>query len=65
MWAEYTRTKNAFSAELIKELLNAEGMSVRVVPPIEGSGSPGMLVPRTIYLPTGKHHVAEEILRKV
>jgi hypothetical protein len=65
MWAEYTRTANGFTAEIIKELLNAEGMSVLVVPPLSGPGSSSWTAERRIYLPTGKHHVAEEILRKV
>jgi hypothetical protein len=65
MWAEFTRTKNGFVAEVLKELLNAEGMSVRVVPPVGGPAAAGWLDERVVYLPTGKHHVAQEILRRV
>ena len=32
MWAKLMDTKNAYTAELWKELLNGEALSVRVVP---------------------------------
>jgi hypothetical protein len=57
-------TKNAYVAETWKELLNAEALSVRVVP---ASGWPkaAELEPHEIYVPWGKLHVAREILRKI
>lgn len=57
-------TKNAYTAELWKELLNGEAMSVRVIP-ASGWKNASDLEPHEIYVPWGKAHVAEEILRKI
>jgi len=64
VWAKLMETKNAYVAETWKELLNAEALSVRVVP---ASGWPkaAELEPHEIYVPWGKLHVAREILRKI
>ena len=64
MWAEFMRTKNGYVAEIFREVLDAEGIAVRVIP--EG-GDPraGMMLPRTLYVPDSKTHVAAEVLRKI
>lgn len=64
MWAKLMDTKNAYTAELWKELLNGEAMSVRVIP-ASGWKNASDLEPHEIYVPWGKAHVAEEILRKI
>jgi len=64
MWVKLMETKNAYTAELWKELLNAEAVSVLVVP-ASGWTSGAELEPHTIYVPWGKAHVAREILRKI
>ena len=64
MWAKLIDTKNAYSAEIWKQLLNAEAISVRVVPQ-SGWSNAADLEPHEIYVPWGKVHVAEEILRKI
>lgn len=65
MWVEFMTVKNAYLAETWRELFAAEGLSVRVIPPI-GRGEPASLSDeRTLYVPTGKAHVAREILRKI
>ena len=57
-------TKNAYIAEVWKELLNAEALAVHVVP-ASGWARAAELEPHTIYVPWGKLHVAAEILRKI
>ena len=57
-------TKNAYTAEVWKELLNAEALAVRVVP-ASGWANAAKLEPHDIYVPWGKLHVAAEILRKI
>jgi hypothetical protein len=57
-------TENAYTAQLWKELLNAEALSVRVVP-ASGWANAAELEPHEVYVPWGKVHVASEILRKI
>jgi hypothetical protein len=64
MWAKLVEVKNAYVAEMWKELLNAEALSVLVVP-ASGWAKAAELEPHTIYVPWGKLHVAQEILRKI
>jgi hypothetical protein len=64
MWAKLMETTNAYTAELWKELLNGEAMSVRVVP-ASGWKDAAELEPHEIYVPWGKLHVVAEILRKI
>ena len=64
MWAKLMETKNAYTAEVWKELFNAEALSVLVVP-ASGWASGAELEPHDLYVPWGKLHVAQEILRKI
>jgi hypothetical protein len=64
MWAKLIETKNAYAAEIWKELLNAEALSVRIVP-ASGWTNAAEMEPHEIYVPWGKLHVAKEILRKI
>ncbi len=63
MWTKFMETKNAYSAEIWKELLNQCAVSVLVVPR-SGLREGSEFEPHDIYVPWGKLHVAEEILRK-
>ncbi len=65
MWVEFMTVKNAYLAETWRELFAAEGLSVRVIPPIGRGESASLNDERTLYVPTGKAHVAREILRKI
>ncbi len=65
MWVEFMSVRNAYLAETWRELFAAEGLSVRVVPPVGYGEAAAMTDPRTLYVPTGKAHVAREILRKI
>ena len=64
MWTKLLEAKNAYTAEIWKELLNAEAVSVRVVP-ASGWANAAELEPHVLYVPWGKTHVAQEILRKI
>jgi hypothetical protein len=63
MWTKFMDVENGYAAEVWKELLDAEAVSIRIVPPLE-SGVP-MSAPREIWVPDSKTHVAAEILRKI
>jgi hypothetical protein len=63
MWTKLMDVKNAYAAEVWKELFDAEGVSNRIVPPLQ-SGAP-MSQPREIWVPDSKTHVALEIMRKI
>jgi hypothetical protein len=64
MWAKFLETENAYAAQIWKELLNQCAVSVRVVPRSGLRGPSSEFEPHDIYVPWGKVHVAEEILRK-
>jgi hypothetical protein len=55
--------QNGHVARVWRDLLSAEGVSVRVVPPLGGRNSDWE--PRELWVPDSKTHVAAEILRKV
>lgn len=65
MWVEFMTVRNAYVAETWCELFAAEGLSMRVIPPIGRGEKASMRDERTLYVPTGKAHVAREILRKI
>lgn len=65
MWVEFMTVGNGYAAETWRELFAAEGLSMRVVPPIGMGEKAAMSDARTLYVPTGKAHVAREILRKI
>jgi hypothetical protein len=65
MWVEFMTVRNAYVAETWRELFAAEGLSMLVVPPVGRGEQASMRDPRTLYVPTGKAHVAREILRKI
>ena len=62
MWTKFMDVPDGYAAEIWRELLRAEAVSVQVVPPIE-IGS--MADPREIWVPNGKTHVAREVLNKI
>jgi hypothetical protein len=63
MWTKFMNVKSGYAAEVWKELFDAEGVSNRIVPPLN-AGAP-MADPREIWVPDSKTHVAAEILRKI
>ena len=65
MWVEFMTVRNAYVAETWRELFAAEGVSLRVIPPVGRGEKASMRDARTLYVPPGKAHVAREILRKI
>ena len=64
MWVEFKRAPNLMAAEIWKEALEAEGLASRILP--EGDIRDwSERVPFRIYVPKGREHVAEEIVRKL
>lgn len=65
MWVEFMTARNGYAAQVWKELFAAEGLATLVLPPVSDVEGVSMRDSRTIYVPTGKAHVAREILRKI
>ena len=62
MWVDFMKAPNLMVAEMWKEVIEAEGLPVRLLP--EGDILDwGERVPFRIMVPRGREHVAEEILR--
>ncbi|HLF05046.1 MAG TPA: hypothetical protein VI855_07490 [Dehalococcoidia bacterium] len=64
MWVEFKRAPNLMLAEMWKEALEAEGLPTRILPRGDVLDW-GERVPFVVYVPKGREHVAEEILRKL
>ncbi len=65
MWVEFMSVANGYVAETWRELFAAEGLRITIIPPIGRGEEASMRDERMIYVPTGKAHVAREILRKI
>jgi hypothetical protein len=64
MWVDYKKAPNLMMAEMWKEILEGEGLPVRLLP--EGDILDyAESVPFRIMVPRGREHVADEILRKL
>ena len=64
MWVEFKKAANLMMAEMWKEVLEGEGLPARILP--EGDILDwGEGVPFVVYVPIGREHVAEEIMRKL
>jgi hypothetical protein len=55
--------ENGYVARVWKDLYDAEGVACRVMPPLTTTHS--MKLPRDIWVPDSKTHVAVEIMRKI
>lgn len=63
-WTPYKKASTLAVAEMWKELFEAEGLPARILP--EGDILTwSEIVPFIVYIPRGREHVADEILRKV
>ena len=63
-WMEFKRVPTLMVAEMWKDLFEGEGLPTRILP--EGdilSWAEG--VPFIVYVPKGREHIADEILRKI
>ncbi len=64
MWVEFRKASNLMLAEMWKEVLESEGLPARILPEGDVLGW-SERVPFKVYVPKGREHVAEEILRKL
>ena len=62
MWVEFKTVPNLISAEMWKELFEAEGIPTRILP--EGSDV-GEKARYRVLVPELKKHLIEDILRKI
>jgi hypothetical protein len=62
MWVEFKTVPNLISAEMWKELFEAEGIPTRILP--EGS-EVGEKARYRVLVPELKKHLIEDILRKI
>jgi hypothetical protein len=64
VWVEFKKVPNLTIAEIWKEVLEGEGLPSRILP--DGDILDwGESVPFTVFVPKGREHVADEILRKL
>ena len=64
MWIEYKEAPNLISAEMWKDTLESEGLPTKIMP-ASGLMQWGERATYKIYVPKGREHVADEILRKL
>ncbi len=65
MWVEFLRANNLMVAEMWKLALEGEGLPAKILPASGDITTWGEREPFVIYVPKGREHVAEEILRKL
>ena len=64
MWVDYKKAPNLMMAEMWKEILEGEGLPVRLLPEgdiLDWAEDAAFRV----MVPKGREHVADEILRKL
>ena len=64
MWVEYRTVPNLIMAEMWKDVLEGDGLPTKILP-VGDIMEWGERVPFKIYVPKGREHVADEILRKL
>ncbi|GIS63954.1 MAG: hypothetical protein ACJ0BL_05110 [Dehalococcoidia bacterium] len=64
MWVEYKTVPNLVSAEMWKDTFESEGLTTKILP-VGDITSWGEQTSFKIYVPKGREHVADEILRKL
>ena len=64
MWVEYKTAPNLMMAEMWKDVLEGDGLPTKILP-IADIIEWGERVSFKIYVPKGREHVADEILRKL
>ena len=55
--------KNGYTAQIWQEFFHAEGVAIRIVPPLDSDAA--MMTSRELWVPNSKTHVADELLRKI
>ncbi len=64
MWMEYKSAPNLMIAEMWKDVLESDGLPTKILP-VDDILTWGERVPFKLYVPKGREHVADEILRKI
>ena len=64
MWVEYRTVPNLIMAEMWKDVLEGDGLPTKILP-VGDIMEWGERVPFKVYVPKGREHVADEILRKL
>lgn len=64
MWVPYKKAPNLMIAEMWKEILEGEGLPVRLLPE-GGLLDYGETSAYDVMAPRGREHVADEIMRKL
>ena len=64
MWTEYKIAPNLVTAEMWKDTFESEGLPTKILP-VKDIISWGERVTFRIFVPKGREHVADEILRKL
>ena len=64
MWIEYRTVPNLMMAEMWKDVLEGDGLPTKILP-VGDIMEWGERVPFKVYVPKGREHVADEILRKL
>ena len=64
MWVEYRTVPNLMMAQMWKDVLEGDGLPTKILP-VGDIVEWGERVPFKVYVPKGREHVADEILRKL
>ena len=64
MWVEYKSAPNLMIAEMWKDVLESDGLPTKILP-VGDILTWSERVPFKVYVPKGREHVADEILRKI
>ena len=64
MWTEYKKVPNLVTAEMWKDAFEAEGLPTKILPEADILDW-SERIPFVVYVPKGREHVADEILRKL
>tara|TARA_B100001245_G_scaffold228410_1_gene205653 strand:- start:153 stop:347 length:195 start_codon:yes stop_codon:yes gene_type:complete len=64
MWIDFKQAPNLMTAEMWKDVLEAEGLPTRILPE-QDILDWGEQIAFRVMVPRGREHVAEEILRKL
>ena len=64
MWVDFKQVPNLITAEMWKDVLEAEGLPTRILPEKDILDW-GEQIAFRVMVPRGREHVAEEILRKL
>ena len=63
MWSKFMDVKSGYTAQIWLEFFQAEGVALRIVPPLE-TDTP-MNEARELWVPDSKTHVAAGLRRKI